>query len=515
VVWPTEHAGNRIFLGRPAPSPGAQTNQTAMIRLGASDVAEASELEANADVGTIRLTMSSVLGMEDNVSPLSETREPLQASIAQALFLCFQGQGEISNPNQLFHRANEPFVGQAIRDTLPYFLGAVDGSHLTRRLRMQQVRRELRQIQREIDELTQVQAESDVRAAALVSLAAATGLVDEARRAERDDITILRATQASSVPVVEPVTGSLREEDRLRTSRRVLSDELRRIQEQRGALKDARLERGAYQAELMEQQSRLRSIGLMHEVGEGAACPVCGQSVDPEDVSTRELRGRIDDLNAQLASARELEGPRRRLVNQLRQRAQEIRTELRAVDAAINSISRSAEAQLEGRPDEQTAAFVRGRISEFLEGLTSAEPGRSEVLGRRMTQLTNELDGIEEAIEPLAVARDVESRLHFVNADITSFAQALTLEHAGDGIRVDIPNLTIVANNRQGPIPFVGSAARLTRLATTSLHTWPFTSGSSRKPARSPGFCFSINLNRPTTLPTWKASGMRQSAFRT
>ena len=66
---------------------------------------------------------------ENEHRPLTGTRRPLEANISHALWLCFQKQNTIASQDQLFHRMNEQFLPQDLKDTLPYFLGAVDESH--------------------------------------------------------------------------------------------------------------------------------------------------------------------------------------------------------------------------------------------------------------------------------------------------------------------------------------------------------------------------------------------------
>ena len=54
-----------------------------------------------------------------------------------------QGQSEIANANQLFHRQGEPGIDQALRDTIPYFLGAVPRNQALKRARLRDARRTL------------------------------------------------------------------------------------------------------------------------------------------------------------------------------------------------------------------------------------------------------------------------------------------------------------------------------------------------------------------------------------
>jgi len=40
-----------------------------------------------------------------------------------------------------------------------------------------------------------------------------------------------------------------------------------------------------------------------------------------------------------------------------------------------------------------------------------------------------------------------------VNENITAWARELELEHSDDGVRLDVSNLAVLANNRRGPNP--------------------------------------------------------------
>lgn len=471
------HEGTRVFIGRPAPRLGAASSQSAMIALGVDDVTEPSQLVSNADSRSVRETLASMLGIAGELTGRAEGTEPQPATLGQALLLSFQSQGEIANPDQLFHRVNEPFVGQALRDALPYFLGAVDASYVARRQRLIEVRRELRKASRELDELEAIQTESAARATALVSLAVAAGMLSAEQLPAAGDIATLRAVLASAPLAVEPPTGALVEEERLRIRRRELANELRRVQEQRMALRDVRAYRGQFEAELSEQRSRLETLDLLGYVDSGDSCPVCGQELESADASTIDLRNQIAGLEAQLAAARELEWPRRRVVQQLRERAREIRDELRGVDSSLVALSDAEPNLLQNRRGAEAGPFVRGRISEFLERMSIADADSVPLLQRRVEQLKTEASLLEEALSPATLESDIEARLHFVNETLTGWAHEFELEHHKDGIRVDLSNLTIVANDRRGPIPLrrIGSAANQVWyhvVAHLALHKW-------------------------------------------
>ena len=129
------HVGETaFFVARPAPKGDHETND-AMLVVGSIEPPALESLEATTSRGALRDYLGGLLGIEDNrnVPTLGQTRHALTASFVHSLFYCFQGQGEIANPDILFHRQNREWMPQTIRDTLPYFLGAQGADDLRRR----------------------------------------------------------------------------------------------------------------------------------------------------------------------------------------------------------------------------------------------------------------------------------------------------------------------------------------------------------------------------------------------
>src|SRR5258708_39203158 len=85
------------------------------------------DLRVNTDPKTLRTQIGRRIGIEENITdPDPRTgRQPLEANLAHAVMLCLQSQNEIASSNTLFHRQGERGIQDALRDTIPYFLGAV------------------------------------------------------------------------------------------------------------------------------------------------------------------------------------------------------------------------------------------------------------------------------------------------------------------------------------------------------------------------------------------------------
>ena len=120
--------GGRAFVARPAPQAGQASTQRAMLEFGADlELLPYSALSANIDTATLREQLGRRLGIEENLHepPEGAARPALEANLGHATLLCLQRQDEIASRTHLFHRQGETGIEQALRDTLPYFLGAV------------------------------------------------------------------------------------------------------------------------------------------------------------------------------------------------------------------------------------------------------------------------------------------------------------------------------------------------------------------------------------------------------
>lgn len=472
-----QHEGSQTFVARPAPADGASSASSVMLIRGAIDVADPKDLVTNTDTRTLRDTLGEAIGIAGDGAPaLGPGREPQRPTIGQALLLCFQRQFEIGKPDQLFHRATEEHVPQSIREALPYFLGAVESDHVARRFHLLDSRRDLRRVQGELGQMRQIQMDADVRASTLVSEAKAVALLG-AQEVHADDVSGLREVLQRPDPEPGDQNSLLREHLRLRRARRDVGEKLRQVQEQRAALRQMREDRSAFRSEIGEQHARLRSLALMRPVVDADVCPVCEQTIRTADATTEVLRQHIVDLDSRLASERSLEPYRMKLVVELRDQARSLREEITRIRDAESAILGDLGQLARYTELAERRAFVRGRISQFLEALRIAEPGRTHLLEKREAELMAEIARLEEALDPAAVAREVEAKLHFVNEYMTAWARELDLEHSQDGIGLSISELTLYANNRQSPIPLyrIGAGANQVGyhvVAHLALHRW-------------------------------------------
>lgn len=450
------HVGDTpFFVGRPAPAHGVTTSQ-AMLSIGETVIPQFAALEVDTNTRELVDYLGGLIGIEENVHLPAEgqTRRPLAANLRHALYYCFQGQGEIANPELLFHHQNRDFQKQAIRDTLPYFLGAQGPDVLRKREELSELRRDLR---RHTLRLEAARASRDLgvgRAAGLVAEARATGLLstgDVPSDAGMAFELLSFALNAAEPPLnIDDVDGGA-ETDGLVSRRAELRATLREVNDKIRGLEDFARVGTEYSAELNEHRVRLATIGLIPDVADPEAiCPVCERPLeDPaaHDGITRSL-GRV----ARRIELAQRDQPRITTARTELIRARGgLRAELADIDIALEELARSDDIRAAAQRTWDQQSFVRGRIAQYLDTTTLESDDTVTTLERMVEALREQAARLTDDLDPEALRSAVNSLLNIVGRRMTALAQSLPLEHSDHGVRIDPYRLTVVADTLQGP----------------------------------------------------------------
>jgi len=461
--------GARAFVARPAPREGAASTQQAMLEFGADlELLPFDRLTVNSDTRALREQIGRHLGIEENLSDPGEfsARSSLEANLGHAALLSLQGQVEIANRNQLFHRQSEPGIEQAIKDTLPYFLGAVPRDQALKRQQLREARRELQRIRGRIDaaEAAARSAEGEIRA--LLAEAIAVGLV-EPLPPEPDRALILATLElaalqpaASSESADEP-SGDGRLD--LQQRRQDLRDELHAVTAERRLLLEAEVGERSYRGAVATQSARLSSLELLppnQDAGGNSAnhCPICASELAEPDATVEQLGDALATLRLQLEGISAAQPARRSALAGLDERAAALREELRVVDAALRALVEGDRAVDSPERDERRE-FTRGRISAMLGVIRRVDESEIARLSQEASIVGGRVDALAAELDDDEVAMQLDSRLLEIGRDMTDLAQTLSLEHTGP-MRLDLGKLTVITETDQGPAPLwrVGSA---------------------------------------------------------
>lgn len=259
----------RIFVARKNPDKGQQTTSTSYIEIGEEiEVPESCDFISNTNSSGIEKTLTQRIGISENLNTPTEgqSRLPLAANIRHALYYCFQGQDEIAAKNFLFHRQSDDFVTQAIKDTIPYFLGAINEEALALENERAVLKRRLTIERRRLEENRHLMGGGFERAVKLIGEARQVGLIDSSTQVDyqnyQEVFSLLQDTLNWSPQMVSSGSGM----DRLTFLQSKLQEARNEYDEIGVSLDNARKfvgEASGYSSEAQHQKVRLESIGLI------------------------------------------------------------------------------------------------------------------------------------------------------------------------------------------------------------------------------------------------------------
>lgn len=469
TIWQLDGSA-RAFVARPKPAAGKRSSTQAMVEFGGAELTAPplSDLVANVDTRSLREQLGYRIGIAENVTQPGEwaMRSAVEAGLGHAALFCFQAQDEIANQNQLFHRQGEQGVAQALRDTLPYFLGAIAEDQS---LKLAQLRDARRRLVRATSELRNAEAAAetvDIELETAANEARVVGLADIADDLPRNqllaELRIAREAARTEPSLGDPAAQERRVELEADVAR--LRNELRRVMADRRLLLEDRSAAAPYAEALHQHAGRLTSLDLLGPVDEsrsGDECPACGQELSQPDPTVDQLRASFTSISTKIEDLAAAAPRRQQAITALDARSADLREQLTAGEAALAALRSADEVTQESNSLAAVRDFTRGRIDAILTRAVSTDDGEVARLQLRVRALTAEVDALEAELDADEQREQLTSRLIVISRDMTRYATELDLEHAGESVRLDVARLTVVSDTPSGPTPLyqIGSAA--------------------------------------------------------
>ncbi len=451
------------FVARRNPLPQENTNSE-IVYLTAKSITPpaANALVPNITEEGLNDALSVLTGItpNKNVPGSGETRRPLRATLDHAKFLIFQGQSEIFDRDVLFHRAKEQFIPQTIKDTLPYFLGAVADTSLVLRERLRQSKQELGRLQRQQVEAELIAGEGNARAEALLSEAIEAGLLASGDRVDA------RSRLKSLGDAEEPFSLSSEsysfgeETGRLRSGLVEARQQYQDLQHRIQTALDFNTAQSLFETAVQTQADRLEVVGVVPGDDEsGHVCPLCQSRLEEPVPAASDLQASLEQLRSELEGVGTNRPRVDEYLNDLRAQQQQVRQRMVDARQRINAIeTQSRQAQL-ASGFERRQALVLGRVSLYLETVPQIVTDATQA--QRIEALETEIDTIERRLQNDAVRERVDSALSRISIWMTAAAQSLEMEYRPNPHRIDIGLLTVVADTDVRPVRMtqMGSAA--------------------------------------------------------
>lgn len=473
----------QAFIARRVPTAHAVSSTEVYYSVASElEIPEAGDLRQTTNIETLVQLLSGFAGIGPNIHepPSGQTRPPLAANLRHALAFVFQPQDEIIQRQYLFHGQSNNWVAQAIKDTIPYFLGAVDEEYVAKREELRRLRERLRNGERRLAQMEAVRGEGLGRAVALLSEARDISLIDggEQPGTWQEAVELLHQTLKSPFELqreqLQTVSGG-QEYEGLLTERAELNEAYRRANEELRAAKGLMSDERGYSNEVGEQSARLKSIGVLPALHGKPLCPLCARPLAEHIPSVVQIEKAVGETAQQLERVARHSPELQRVIDDLQLRVDDLKRRLRENQEGLAAVQDSSDRLAQLRDIASRRALVLGRISLYLESLPEVED--TSALRQEVAALKSQIAALEMELSQDSIAERLDSILSIVGREMTDMARKLQLEHSQHPLRLDLRRLNVIADTDEGPIPMdrMGSGENWVGyhlIAHLALHDW-------------------------------------------
>jgi hypothetical protein len=454
-----------VFVARQNPNSLGQATTQYIYFSNANKVAipEFDKLQNNSDISTMKDFFTKKLFIaEFTNTPITGTREPLSVNFKHSRFYSYQSQDLIAQRNFLFYNQSEPFVAQAIKDTLPYFLGAIREDSMKVEQEIANKKRELSRYEKDLKEYERLKNDGSQKIFELVNEAKHLNLISADRVAddERQALDALKEAFTWEQTANETAQGENENLKKLLEEKSEFEKELSKKRDDVNAVNTFIKQTSDYSTEVTQQKARLESIKLFGVTeAELHNCPLCSQHIETEIPSIAAINKSLADLSENLTTTIAERPKLGQYVQRLSLEQDNLKKQIEIRQNGIKTIYLEQEQALKQKDLNLRRGKTIGKISLFLESFKAVEEDKT--LKTKIDLLLIEIAALEKVVGSDEKEERLNSILNQINIQMTNWSKNLDLEHQDAPIRFDIKKLTIFADTPTKSIPLnqMGSGA--------------------------------------------------------
>ena len=437
-----------IFVGRKMPEKDFNSSEKVYYNFSNKvEIPENSEIHQNENVESLKYLLSYKLGITENLHyPLEgQTRPPLKANIKHSLIFNLQHQNDIDNNRYLFHNQWKDYVSQSIKDTFPYFLGAVDDDYVAKKETLTILKRRLKSLKIELNEIESIKGEGITRARILLTDAENMGFKVEIYDNLFNNIQSLKKVQKLLLSEKKEHIENLDILERLQKERETLKNEYRKINQQLKYADIVITDRNGFSEEVIAQKNRLQSIELFDDLKpKKSSCPLCHSDISDKQLpQIEDIKDSIQKLDSQLPLMKNPSPKMLAAIRNLENRLDDIKSRLEGNQEQIEYLTLTNEKIKNMRDFNEQKAYLSGKIDLYLENLPKIE--ETTDLRREIDSLDVKIALLKDEIDDERIKKRLDKYLRIISKYMGDFATELGLEHSKHPLWLDINKLTVIA----------------------------------------------------------------------
>jgi len=462
--------GEKLLARR---EPGTQQSTGDMFLLEAEKVEIPNAIaERNSTVDAVKRMLDKLAGLSnlgfDPAAPTVGFKG--RPSFRDLLAFSFQPQNIVANPDVMFFKADTMEHKEKLRTIFPYVLGAVTPDVLARRWELDQLIRELRRKEKELESQKSASERWRAEIQTWVAEARDLGLVasedaapgrsaaqlmaslEEVIKKTSDDALV---TDTALEAAATETTDIQKEESAVALQLAEVKSRLDNMTQLRSAVDD-------YTGALKKQRDRLQLSRWMRDLSQAAQtkCPVCGGTFDHAE---GELESLCDALANVEATARQLEPVPAAFDKELVQVREQVRRytdSLKGVRARKKAIEDRSQRIKEERWRRASVDRFIGKMEQALKVLKA--PNGDPSFAAEVAELKARMEELRSGLSDNAARERQKAALLRVSATMARLLPGLDSERPNDPAELNIDDLTIRVTGTSGRPDFlweIGSGA--------------------------------------------------------
>ena len=426
-------------------------------------IPEFKSLHANSNIIALKDFLSKKIGIAENLQVAeNNTRDSLEVNFKHARLFCFQPQTLIAQQDYLFYKQTEPFVPQAIKDSLPYFLGAIREDSLKIEQEIAQKKRILNRLVRTKNEAEKIYSDGISMAFALIEEAKEYGLLQKGLEVSSisEALAVLNTIKDweynSSEISVNGENSTLKKLIEQRNEQKI---ELGHCEDTISATKTFLQNNFYYAEEVIQQKIRLESVGLFNDTeADNTRCPLCYNKLETPIPSINAIHSSLNNLNKSLEETVREKPRLTKYLQDLCLKRDSMKDGIIKTETAINALYKEQEEARLLRDLNLRRGKVIGRISLFLESVDFSE---DKTIDNQITAISNEINNLSQFIDKESKEDKLHSIINKINLFMSNWVKDLDVEYENALIRFDLSKLTLIADldDKSIPLSQMGSGA--------------------------------------------------------
>jgi len=264
--------------------------------------------------------------------------------------------------------------------------------------------------------------------------------------------------------------------ERIRSEQKALAERLEDTKQEMRATRLFLSDQGGFVRESTEQLSRLKSLNLYRtSTATTYPCPVCNSEPRVPTPLLTQIQQSLSSLEQEFTSVQHENPYVQQRIDELEARRTTLEADLRENQATLARVITEDERARAQYDLATSRARTVGRITAYLE---SFRPGTAELNYEVLINTARErVRLLQEDLHEEEVSQRMDTFLNVISKRMSEFSTSLDLEHAGSALRLDVRNLTVVADTEDGPVPLtrMGSGENWVGyhvLVHLALHWW-------------------------------------------